>query len=421
VSTGADTRDLVSSVRSPGAPQPGVLAVFSDGTPLLVPVPLLRGSATLGRDEARGIADDTLSRRHADVRLERSRWTVTDHGSRNGTYVNGARVTGTVSVDGPRVVRLAYTVYLLVDDVRPFEGATVTVDGDRVTGPGFAAALAAARRAAADNLLLTGESGAGKELAARAYHEAGGGGPFVAVNCAAIPQGVAERLLFGSTRGAFSDAVDAEGYIAAADGGVLFLDEIGELDPAVQAKLLRVVETREVVPLGASRGRRVTTRFCFATHRNLRSAMSESGFRPDLYYRIAHNELHLPALRERREEIPWLIAHELAGAGARAHARLVEECLLRAWPGNVRELRTAIRAAAKQLPAGERVVRPEHLDPAAGQPVEAARAAHPLEVSREVLEAAIAGQRGNLSAVARELKLHRSQLYRLLKQYGLSR
>jgi DNA-binding NtrC family response regulator len=151
--------------------------------------------------------------------------------------------------------------------------------------------------------------------------------------------------------------------------------------------------------------------------------MSESGFRPDLYYRIAQHDLAIPALRARREEIPWLVAHELARVGSRAHARLVEACMLRAWPGNVRELRTAIRAAAQRLPAGEPggVVRPEHLDANAGQPIQPAAHASPLDVPRDAVEAAIAEQRGNMSAVARVLKLHRSQLYRLLEKYGLSR
>ena len=118
---------------------------------------------------------------------------------------------------------------------------------------------------------------------------------------ATIPEGLAERLLFGSVRGAFSGATDAEGYIAAANGGLLFLDEIGELEAGVQAKLLRVLEQREVVPLGAARGQRVTTQFCFATFRNLREAMATNEFRADLFYRIAHTEIRLPALRERRE------------------------------------------------------------------------------------------------------------------------
>ena len=415
----ADTRDLVSSERSRAPAVPGAVAVWSDGTPLCAAIPLEGGELVLGRDEARGIVDDRVSRKHAIVTRDNGVWTVCDQDSRNGTFVNGKRVTGEVTADPPRIVRLAYTIYLLLEDVTPFQPGSITTAGDRVIGPAFASVLARARRSD-DSLLLTGESGVGKELAARELHAAVGG-PFISVNCAAIPEGVAERLLFGSVRGSFSGAVDAEGYIAAADGGVLFLDEIGELDPAVQAKLLRAIETREVTPIGATASRTVTTRFCFATFRNLRSAMAEGTFRPDLYYRIARTELHIPALRERRDEIAWLVHHELGDR--RPHARLIEDCLLRPWPGNVRELRTAIRAAAERA-AAEPIVRAEHLDAHAGQPVDAPvapAAIKPADITRDQLVAAIAQHGQNLSAVARALGLHRSQLYRLLDQYGITR
>jgi transcriptional regulator of acetoin/glycerol metabolism len=414
----AETRDLVSQQQPAAAAVPGVIAVFSAGQPLFAPIPLVDGKAELGRDDERGITDDKVSRRHAIVSLERGAWQVTDVDSRNGTFVNGARVTGTAPLPAPRVLRLAYTLYVAVDDLRPYLGAQMDADGERVVGPVFAAALAQVRRVGNETVLLTGESGVGKELAARELHVAGGGGPFVSVNAAAIPEGLAERLLLGSVRGAFSGATDAEGYIASADGGLLFLDEIGELDPAVQPKLLRVLETREVVPLGASRGRRVTTRFCFATFRNLRDAMAANEFRPDLFYRIAHTEVRLPPLRERREEIPWLIAIEL-GADRTAHARFVEACMLREWPGNVRGLRSAVRAAARD---GGKPVRPEDLDETVGTRTSSAQPAskQPLEITREQLERALAEAGGNRSAAARALGLHRSQLYRLLEHYGLA-
>ena len=417
-----DTRDLVSERQARDTAVPGVVAVFSAGKPLLAAIPLTNDTAILGRDEALGITDDRVSRQHASISLSRGTWSVTDHDSRNGTFVNGTKITGTTVLAPPRIVRLAYTLYLLVEDVRPYLEAKVTIENDCVVGPSFAAVLARVSRAADDSVLLTGESGVGKELAARALH-AVHGGPFVSVNAATIPEGLAERLLFGSVRGAFSGATDAEGYISAANGGLLFLDEIGELEPAVQAKLLRVLEQREVVPLGAAKGHKVTTRFCFATFRNLREAMATNDFRADLFYRIAHTEIRLPALRERREEIPHLIAHEL-GAARTAHARLVEACMLREWPGNVRELRAAIRSLARDREARE--LRAEDLDPEVGtrKAAPAASAAppqarSPASVTREQLEAALAEHGGNRSAVARSLGLHRSQLYRLLEQHGL--
>jgi DNA-binding NtrC family response regulator len=421
----ADTRDLVTDPRSGPARQPGVLAVFSDGRPMLAPIALVDGEAVLGRDDALGITDDRVSRRHAIARCERGRWQIADQNSRNGTFVNGDPIEGTAPVEPPRVVRLAYTLYLLVDDLGA-SGDGVRIDGDRCVGPALATVLSRVRAAAGDNVLLAGETGVGKELAARELHAACGG-PFVSVNCAAIPEGIAERLLFGSVKGAYSGAVDADGYIVAANGGVLFLDEIGELDPAVQGKLLRVLETGEVTPVGAAHGVRVTTRFCFATFRNLRAAMTESEFRPDLYYRIARTAIQIPPLRERREEIAWLVDLELrqGDPGMTAHPRLVEQCLVRPWPGNVRELRSAIRQAAAAARAEQATtVRPEHLDPGAGLAASSTTTDEPVrpqDVTRDQVEAAIAQHAGNLSAAARSLRLHRSQLYRLLERYGLSR
>ncbi|HTM21685.1 MAG TPA: sigma 54-interacting transcriptional regulator [Kofleriaceae bacterium] len=440
------TRDPSSDGRGPDPRRPGALVVFSERTPMLLPVALADGGAVLGRDN---VDDERVSRQHVRIaRDDGGRWTVTDLDSRNGTFVGGRELRGGIEVAPPCVIRYGNTLALLADDVTPFEGAGVEHGDAGVIGPRLAAALERVRRAAArsESLLIRGESGTGKEAAARAFHAAGAhaGGAFVAVNCAAIPQGLAERLLFGAVKGAYSGAGDdAEGYLQAAAGGVLFLDEIGELDPAVQGKLLRVLETREVLPLGASRARKVDVRFCFATLRNLRGAGGADEFRPDLYFRIAATQVVLPALRDRAEEIPWLIDWALGRTESRpqAHVRMVEACLMRPWPGNVRELLAAIRQAAEEAAlAGSPVVRPEHLDGAAGQPAgQAAPASAPAtppppatapalardsraaadELTREVLEQAIAEHRGNLSAVARALGVHRSQLYRALDQFGL--
>src|SRR6185436_14558171 len=157
--------------------------------------------------------------------------------------------------------------------------------------------------------------------------------------------------------------------------GVLFLDEGGELDLAVQAKLLRVLETREVMPLGASRGQIVDLRVCVATHRDLRAAVAAGRFRADLYHRIAPPEIILPPLRDRLDEIPWHVSAEIATVdpALAPHARLVEACLLRHWPGNVRELRKEIHhAAAHARVEGADRVRLEHLPETAGRPFEAA-------------------------------------------------
>ena len=150
---------------------------------------------------------------------------------------------------------------------------------------------------------MRGESGSGKELASASFSRAasrGGASPFIGVNCAAVPAGLAERLLFGARKGAFSGATgDVQGYIQAADGGTLFLDEVAELDLRVQAKLLRVLETREVLPLGATRAERVELRVCVAAHADLAEQVTAGRFREDLYYRVGRPVVRIPPLRER--------------------------------------------------------------------------------------------------------------------------
>jgi transcriptional regulator with GAF, ATPase, and Fis domain len=327
------------------------------------------------------------------------------------------------------------TLCLFVDDVRPYIGEGVTVSGEVVAGPSLRHTLERIRAVASwsERLLILGESGAGKELAARAFHAAGphAKGRFVAVNCAAIPEGVAERLLFGALKGAYSGAThDAEGYVQAAQDGVLFLDEIGELDLEVQAKLLRMLEHKEVLPLGASTPRKVNARICFATNRELRVAVANKQFRDDLYYRMTQAQVRLPPLRERLEEVPVLMARELEriDPALSPHARLIEACLMRPWPGNVRELCGAMRRAADSAHAARcEQVRAEHLDADAGQPLDAPPAdrngAPPArtgaEPTRDEIEAALAEHKGNMAATARALGLHRTQLYRLVQRHGL--
>src|SRR5262249_25883004 len=156
-----------------------------------------------------------------------------------------------------------------------------------------------------------------------------------------ISETIAERLLFGAKRGAFSGAdADADGYLQAADGGTLFLDEIAELGLAVQAKLLRVLENKEVLPVGATRARPIALRLCSATHKGLRAQVEAGRLREDLFFRIATPQVSVPPLRQRLEEIPWLlqVAAQSVAPNLKLSASLVETCLLRSWPGNVREL-----------------------------------------------------------------------------------
>jgi transcriptional regulator with PAS, ATPase and Fis domain len=256
-------------------------------------------------------------------------------------------------------------------------------------------------------------------------------GPFVAVNCAAVPTQIAERLFFGAKRGAYSGAEsDAEGYIGAAHGGTLFLDEVGELDPSVQAKLLRVLETREVLPLGAARPRTVDFGLVSATHADLHALVGTAKFRADLYFRIGRPSVKLPALRERREDIPWLVARAVAAAGnLKAHVSLVEAALLRRWLGNVRELLTDVKVAADAARAAEAdAVRARDL-PLAPELATGSvsdedgsddRSEAPSrDVTRDQIETALRAERGNISGAARALGLHRTQLRRLLARFSI--
>lgn len=417
-------------------PVPGLVLIFSGGAPRCTPIRLEDKPVILGRYPAEGVTvvdDDRVSRRHTRVTLRADGVRITDLESRNGTYVDGQRIQDETYPRLPRVLRLGQSLLIFVADVRPFRNGEVEVHEDEVVGPTLRRARLAVERAAegGDSILLTGPSGAGKELAARAFHLASGAkGAFVAVNCATIPAGLAERLLFGARKGAYSGATsDSEGYVQAADGGTLFLDEVAELDVSVQPKLLRVLELHEVVSLGASHPRKVDVRICAATLRDLRAEVQAGRFREDLCYRIGRPEVRLPALTERFEDLPYLVFRELARVDKRLtpHPFLLEACVRRAWPGNIRELIGEIRRAGREaLADGRTVVKDRDLSESAGLEIEATRRSTPLpsapaasELTRENIEAALRKDQGNVTRAARALGLHRNQLRRWIAKNGI--
>ncbi len=281
-------------------------------------------------------------------------------------------------------------------------------------------------------VLVTGPSGTGKELIARTIHALGPRrkGPFVALNCAAIPETLLESELFGYKRGAFTDARrDKPGRIAAADGGTLFLDEIGDLPRLTQVKTLRFLQDRVYEPLGSNTSVRANVRVIAATNRNLLAQVHDGAFREDLYFRLNVVQIDIPPLRERIEDIPLLVNHyvrrfrdstgkHIDGLADDAMALLMTY----PFPGNVRELENAIERAFI-LCQGERIG-VEHLPPAIGEtarrPSPAVAPASMSAVERDAIRAALERHGGNRSRAAAELGIHRTTLLRKLRQYALT-
>ena len=427
VSTLKDLSPFVDFGERDGGPKlPGLLATWSGGRACCVPFPLADGAVAIGRDEllAAGIDDGHVSRRHLHVELRDHRWHVRDSSSTNGSTVDRQPVVKML-VGEPRVVRIGRTLLLFSSDLRAISHHGVLVEPGLVAGPRLQALRTRVQQlaTAGQSLLLTGETGVGKEVMANAFHRATGRprGPFVAVNCAAIPPELAERLIFGARRGAFSGAIDSDGYLRAACGGTLFLDELGDLEVGLQAKLLRAIESREVLPLGATRATPLDIRVCAATHRDLRNEVSRGTFRRDLYFRMGRPEVQVPPLRARPEEIAWLIQEAVGaiqdGKGLAITPSFVEACLLRSWPGNVRELWSEVRACAiAAVGDGRQDLGVDLLDDVAGAHMaeESSRSLDP-EVAREVL----ASEQGNLSRAARRLGVPRTTLRRVLQRHGI--
>ncbi|WP_242360229.1 sigma-54 dependent transcriptional regulator [Anaeromyxobacter sp. SG17] len=282
-------------------------------------------------------------------------------------------------------------------------------------------------------VLVTGESGTGKELVARAIHVASrrGDKPFVPVNCAAITETLLESELFGHAKGAFTGAIRARrGLFEEANGGTLFIDEVGETAPGFQAKLLRALQEGEIRRVGESAPVQVDVRIIAATNQDLRRAISERRFREDLYYRLAVVPVRIPPLRERREDIPLLAAHFVQRYNRRtaegkiltpeALARLVEH----EWPGNVRELENAIEQAAALSPSREIRAGDVHIeavrDVGPGRDEDRRTLAEAVEdAERRTIEAALARCEGDLGRVARELGVSPTTLWRRMKRLAI--
>jgi two-component system, NtrC family, response regulator HydG len=282
-------------------------------------------------------------------------------------------------------------------------------------------------------VLIAGESGSGKERIARLVHEEStrAAGPFIAVNCGAITETLLESELFGHARGAFTGAIqDRPGLFEAANGGTLLLDEVGEVSPAMQIKLLRVLQERTVRRVGENKSRVVDVRIVAATNRDLAYEVASGSFRQDLYYRLKVVELRLPALRERRDDILPLARVLLADAALYMKRNVsgmvpsaADQLLRYPWPGNVRELENAMERAVA-LARGRRVEvedLPDEVREAFPQPMTASvGTVRPLkDVEKEYILAALDLNGGNQTRTADQLKISSATLYRKLKRYGL--
>ena len=387
------------------------------------PVPL--SGEALGRAwlEGLGVQDHEVSSRHARFsRVRGGGITVGDAGSHNGTYVDGLRLAAgeTVPLNDGAVIRIGTTLLVYRERLRgpltpaPPIGSMVGPYGLR----SVALTLDAWKARPPANVLLLGETGTGKELLGEAVSLALGRGRPLALNVAAIPAGVFEAQLFGHTAGAFSDAKKASpGAVGAADGGSVFLDEIGELAIELQPKILRLLENREVQSVGAPRPHTVDVLIVAATHRALEPMVDAGLFRRDLLARLAAATVRIPPLRERAEDVFPILAALAEGRGEAfdvptCEVEAVERLLLEAWPANVRDL-AAFLARVKirdPLPA----LHLWSVQAELGGPPSASASAQPLR--RERVEEALRAAGGNESEAARLLGCSRGALRRFLSK-----
>jgi transcriptional regulator with PAS, ATPase and Fis domain len=389
----------------------------------------IEGSVCVGRAPNDGvdlvIDDPRISSRHAIFRNRRGHCLFEDLGSTNGSFLDGKRAERGELVRGA-IVRLGDTVFELDRPLAdPSEGGAVG------RSYAFARALAEADRAAGAPVavLLLGETGTGKEVFAWRIHERSGRpGKFVAVNCAAIPSTLLEAYLFGHKKGAYTGATsDARGMLNEARGGTVFLDEVGELALDLQAKLLRVIETQEFVPVGGTSAQKADVRFVSATNAPLAAAIKAGTFRADLYARIAVYPIHLAPLRQRRSDVPLLLEHFLQKLAPERTfswtAGFVEAMVLHSWPWNVRELKSVVERILIDHEGAETLERQDFLralklESSSAEGDAGARVLRGSP-SKEELLALFRQHGGNVEAVAQHLGRHRQQVYRWLKRHGL--
>ena len=445
--------------------RPGLVLLYAPRfEELAAAYPFFTSEIVVGREPTCSVCipDQAVSRNHVRIFLEDDEWILRDLSSRNGTIVGGHYVSEHRLRDLDEI-RIGDAIFKFVEE----EAASYVpfrIDGSRaktappqledfVGGRQMDAIARDIARIAPTELscMILGETGTGKEVVARAIHRLSGRkGSLQAINCAAIPDNLLESELFGYRRGAFSGADrDKPGLIKLADGGTLFLDEIGDMPLEAQAKLLRVLQSKEVFPLGATTAEHVDVRVACATHRNLREQVRDGKFRGDLFARLNEHAVSLPPLRQRKEDV-YMLAKAFAARYGRPDVGLTFSFMLALvhydWPYNVRELESCIKRGlaltggapldAKHLPQdiadhmksyGDKkrpAPPPASVDGSAGggtsrsrDEVGAPKRPPPTEAE---LRALLERHQGNIAAVGRELGKERMQIHRWLKKYGIS-
>ena len=421
----------------------------------------IESSATLGRESTSDyvIHDAAMSRRHCTIDRRNNGWVIVDLDSRNGTMINSVPIRAHTLADGDQI-RVGDSVFIFVAGVtrdaamigpESTTGAAIVLDppsGGQMTftsdekirhdlvgqSPAMVEVLGRIGRAAAveSTVLIQGESGTGKELIARAIHanSSRASAPFVAINCAAIPDGLLESELFGHERGAFTGALaQKRGRLEIAGGGTVFFDEVSELTVTLQAKLLRALQERQIDRVGGSKPIPIDIRVVAATNVDLGQAVKDGAFRNDLFYRLNVITLTIPPLRERSGDVTLLIWYFLRKHAGRAKRKIrgvtapARQILTRYdWPGNVRELENAIERAVV-MSTGEWIDvndLPEHLLESAPRPEDGdGYHARVNNAKRETIRKTLDLNGGNVARAARQLKLQPTYLHRLIKNLGL--
>lgn len=385
------------------------------------------------------IEDPTVSRFHCEIRITPQGPVVKDLSSRNGTILDGVQVLAGIPRSGS-VLRLGATAarFQFGAETNPLPLSDRTRFGSLVgSSLAMRTAFALLERAAATTatVLMEGETGTGKGAAAESVHRESPrhNGPFIVVDCGAIPENLLESELFGHEKGAFTGATERHiGAFEDASGGTIFLDEIGELAPDLQPKLLRVLENREVRRIGSNAAKPVDVRVIAATNRDLRGEVNAGRFRPDLYYRLAVLKISLPALRQRPEDIPPIVDSLLSLLGISLEknewlrsADFMATLQRAAWPGNIRELRNYLERCSvfgSVLPTqdGEEPETPSGPEPVdLGVPFLQAREKVVANFERRYLEALLRAQKGKTGKAAEAAGIDRVFLWRLLRRHGL--